>query len=281
MTSFLNANHFNANLLRAGGATGMIQSLGSHLSQLHPSTLAFQQRLNAEFSSFADLAKFAKIGGPSVPPPPGTSLPTNAHQSIPTPPAMVAQQLPMKNSKNYIKSAFSLVNNSNTSTPDIEYDINSKPANNSTKSNKNQSSAQGNASHHSYNSKEHPITGKSNHSQNYRDNSSTNHKESSSSRYNNNHSGKQYNSSNSSSGSNKGGNQVNGNNNNSDSKNSNSKPELNPACLPRCNCEELMKVDAKLETKELWEKFHELGTEMIITKTGRRYVVLFICLIVQ
>ncbi|KAH7637256.1 t-box h15-like protein [Dermatophagoides farinae] len=52
--------------------------------------------------------------------------------------------------------------------------------------------------------------------------------------------------------------------------NANSKPELNPACLPRCNCEELMKIDAKLETKELWEKFHELGTEMIITKTGRR-----------
>ena len=24
-----------------------------------------------------------------------------------------------------------------------------------------------------------------------------------------------------------------------------------------------------LETKELWEKFHRLGTEMIITKTGR------------
>jgi T-box protein 20 len=50
------------------------------------------------------------------------------------------------------------------------------------------------------------------------------------------------------------------------------KPELNPACLPRCNCEELMRVEAKLETKDLWEKFHELGTEMIITKTGRRYV---------
>ncbi|KGL79813.1 T-box transcription factor TBX20, partial [Tinamus guttatus] len=25
-----------------------------------------------------------------------------------------------------------------------------------------------------------------------------------------------------------------------------------------------------LETKELWDKFHELGTEMIITKSGRR-----------
>lgn len=57
----------------------------------------------------------------------------------------------------------------------------------------------------------------------------------------------------------------------SDNKN---KPELNPACLPRCNCEELTRIDAKLETKDLWEKFHELGTEMIITKTGRRYELL-------
>ena len=37
----------------------------------------------------------------------------------------------------------------------------------------------------------------------------------------------------------------------------------------KCNCEELMNVECFLETKELWEKFHELGTEMIITKTGR------------
>ncbi|XP_022104308.1 T-box transcription factor TBX20-like isoform X2 [Acanthaster planci] len=29
-------------------------------------------------------------------------------------------------------------------------------------------------------------------------------------------------------------------------------------------------VRCRLETRELWEKFHELGTEMIITKTGRR-----------
>ncbi|RWS17849.1 T-box transcription factor TBX20-like protein [Dinothrombium tinctorium] len=48
------------------------------------------------------------------------------------------------------------------------------------------------------------------------------------------------------------------------------KPELNPAILPRCNCEELMRIEARLETKDLWEKFHELGTEMIITKSGRR-----------
>jgi hypothetical protein len=31
----------------------------------------------------------------------------------------------------------------------------------------------------------------------------------------------------------------------------------------------LSSVDCHLETRELWEKFHELGTEMIITKTGR------------
>ncbi|ESO08589.1 hypothetical protein HELRODRAFT_98030 [Helobdella robusta] len=30
------------------------------------------------------------------------------------------------------------------------------------------------------------------------------------------------------------------------------------------------KIECKLETKELWDKFHELGTEMIITKSGRR-----------
>ncbi|XP_069698760.1 T-box transcription factor TBX20-like [Periplaneta americana] len=38
----------------------------------------------------------------------------------------------------------------------------------------------------------------------------------------------------------------------------------------RCNCEELLQADCHLETKELWDKFHDLGTEMIITKTGRR-----------
>ena len=38
---------------------------------------------------------------------------------------------------------------------------------------------------------------------------------------------------------------------------------------PKCNSEELMHVECYLETKELWDKFNELGTEMIITKTGR------------
>lgn len=36
-----------------------------------------------------------------------------------------------------------------------------------------------------------------------------------------------------------------------------------------CNCDDLQPVQCHLETKELWDKFHELGTEMIITKTGR------------
>jgi len=36
-----------------------------------------------------------------------------------------------------------------------------------------------------------------------------------------------------------------------------------------CNCEELLNVECHLETKDLWDKFHDLGTEMIITKTGR------------
>ncbi|XP_006143091.1 T-box transcription factor TBX20 isoform X2 [Tupaia chinensis] len=34
--------------------------------------------------------------------------------------------------------------------------------------------------------------------------------------------------------------------------------------------EEMAKIACSLETKELWDKFHELGTEMIITKSGRR-----------
>lgn len=37
----------------------------------------------------------------------------------------------------------------------------------------------------------------------------------------------------------------------------------------RCNCEELLSTECHLETKDLWDKFHDLGTEMIITKTGR------------
>ena len=48
------------------------------------------------------------------------------------------------------------------------------------------------------------------------------------------------------------------------------KKEDKPKFLkPKCNAEELLHVDCYLETKELWDKFNELGTEMIITKTGR------------
>lgn len=36
-----------------------------------------------------------------------------------------------------------------------------------------------------------------------------------------------------------------------------------------CNSDELRDVGCHLETKELWDKFNDLGTEMIITKTGR------------
>ena len=37
----------------------------------------------------------------------------------------------------------------------------------------------------------------------------------------------------------------------------------------KCNCDELRYVECLLETKDLWDKFHDLETEMIITKTGR------------
>ncbi|KAG7257740.1 hypothetical protein CRUP_029594 [Coryphaenoides rupestris] len=39
---------------------------------------------------------------------------------------------------------------------------------------------------------------------------------------------------------------------------------------PGAPSEEMAKISCSLETKELWDKFHELGTEMIITKSGRR-----------
>ncbi|KAM0732205.1 T-box transcription factor TBX20 [Formica fusca] len=37
-----------------------------------------------------------------------------------------------------------------------------------------------------------------------------------------------------------------------------------------CNSDDLRDVECRLDTKELWDKFNDLGTEMIITKTGRR-----------
>ncbi|XP_011300173.1 T-box transcription factor TBX20 isoform X1 [Fopius arisanus] len=47
-------------------------------------------------------------------------------------------------------------------------------------------------------------------------------------------------------------------------------PTTNPQLQEHSNCEELRHVVCHLETKDLWDKFNELGTEMIITKTGRR-----------
>ena len=32
---------------------------------------------------------------------------------------------------------------------------------------------------------------------------------------------------------------------------------------------DLNNVECRLEAKQLWDKFHDLGTEMIITKSGR------------
>lgn len=43
-----------------------------------------------------------------------------------------------------------------------------------------------------------------------------------------------------------------------------------------CNCDELLTTECHLETKDLWDKFHDLGTEMIITKTGRYVVFSFV-----
>jgi hypothetical protein len=46
-------------------------------------------------------------------------------------------------------------------------------------------------------------------------------------------------------------------------------PPKNPLLQERFTCEELRHVVCHLETKDLWDKFNELGTEMIITKSGR------------
>ncbi|XP_066246382.1 T-box transcription factor TBX20-like isoform X1 [Euwallacea similis] len=47
-------------------------------------------------------------------------------------------------------------------------------------------------------------------------------------------------------------------------------PVKNPMLQERWTSEDLRHVTCHLETKELWDKFNDLGTEMIITKTGRR-----------
>ncbi|XP_028968523.1 T-box transcription factor TBX20-like [Galendromus occidentalis] len=43
-----------------------------------------------------------------------------------------------------------------------------------------------------------------------------------------------------------------------------------PLLRGACNSAALEKVECHLENRDLWERFNELGTEMIITKTGRR-----------
>ena len=50
--------------------------------------------------------------------------------------------------------------------------------------------------------------------------------------------------------------------------------EVTTTTSPACS-KELANVQCRLETKDLWDKFHELGTEMIITKTGR-YELIFL-----
>ncbi|KAJ0181963.1 hypothetical protein K1T71_002685 [Dendrolimus kikuchii] len=49
-----------------------------------------------------------------------------------------------------------------------------------------------------------------------------------------------------------------------------SPPPRNPQLVERWSSEEMRHIQCHLETKELWDKFNDLGTEMIITKTGRR-----------
>ena len=46
-------------------------------------------------------------------------------------------------------------------------------------------------------------------------------------------------------------------------------PGIKPSTLGGEGCKELASVQCRLETKDLWDKFHDLGTEMIITKSGR------------
>lgn len=47
--------------------------------------------------------------------------------------------------------------------------------------------------------------------------------------------------------------------------------QTNPVCRANCSEAELMSlpVHAALQGRELWEKFNNVGTEMLITKTGR------------
>lgn len=55
-----------------------------------------------------------------------------------------------------------------------------------------------------------------------------------------------------------------------------SPPPRNPQLTERWSSEEMRHIQCHLETKELWDKFNELGTEMIITKTGRYRTYIFV-----
>ena len=48
------------------------------------------------------------------------------------------------------------------------------------------------------------------------------------------------------------------------------KKEKRSKISEECHCEDLAPVTCSLDNKELWDKFCEFGTEMIITRTGRR-----------
>ena len=48
------------------------------------------------------------------------------------------------------------------------------------------------------------------------------------------------------------------------------KKEKKSKVSEECNSEELSGIKCSLDNKELWDKFCEFGTEMIITRTGRR-----------
>ena len=48
------------------------------------------------------------------------------------------------------------------------------------------------------------------------------------------------------------------------------KKEKKSKVSEECNSEELSTIKCSLDNKELWDKFCEFGTEMIITRTGRR-----------
>ncbi|CAO1361429.1 unnamed protein product [Diamesa tonsa] len=50
-----------------------------------------------------------------------------------------------------------------------------------------------------------------------------------------------------------------------------STPEIkHPKITGSCNSDDLRPIHCHLETKDLWDRFNDIGTEMIITKTGRR-----------